>query len=1508
MTDSTFLSKSIDYLGNLGAKLSDLQGYATLAHELIQNADDAPASWMSFDIREDALILDNDGVFSECKDGGAPECSWSSDGIHDHKCDFHRFRSIGSGDKRLQEGTTGAFGIGLISVYQLTDRPELISAGRHWILREEKSEDTRVKVCWGCPKCNEPGLPGTRFIFPFAREDQSQLRQALKADSVPDDVTARLLEELERALPVAMLFLKNLRTIEIKRNGIPKRKFERVSEGDTLIISQGSPDKDRFWRLLQGDFQSEAERLRLRYPERIEEKRAANVVVALPDEMLNAGLLCACLPTEEAPGLPFHVNADFFPSNDRKHVILGDGYQSQWNREALLAAARTVAEAVPRLTEMLGAEHFWHLVSTLNDLARNSRKGSCDSVWAKFWDALEVVLRREEVVLTSSGVWTTASSGVMILQHRDEADYIHVLQGLGIDLVSEHLRPYQSILESIEVPFFDIEALCSALTTKGLNKSVCLDDLPHCLKSDSGRAALWAETHILLKRHGVKHDDKERLRAVSLAPTVDKKLEACTNTFCVDASNTVSLFESLGLDIPFLDDTESAFEPLSYLCNTFEAKDAVSALERVDPDCMQQRWAEGTFPIPELIAWFANRRERIDNDEDTRRRLAQISIYPSGSKLRPLAELVLPGDFKDPLELARLVDVEALGGRREFLLNLGVRKLDFRTYVLEYLSQELDSESLDQKVRSSALTLLANRFDELREDDAIRDKLSSIRLVRCTDGKYRRADKCYFPDDIVQEVLGTDANIVSQLDESETSVRKLLEWCGVEQVPRLRDIVQSVHRIVSKPCSDTAIARIRKAVNHVGGRFEDCKDNSVLDPLKRIAWLPAREDTKQWHKPNSLYAPYQAYLFESQARVLNAASPNRPFLEFLGVQIVPTPALVVRHLLYCAEREERVNMEVYRFLNENVEDSAIQKLKSTRCLLLDEAYWSPDNVFWDNHPFGRYRRQLGDSLWSYKPLLEKIGVASAPNHEDALRVLREISSKSGNASRPIDDQEYNVLMNCWQMCEKYLNQRSIFSERLGDLKELKCIPNKDKNLFLPTLLFFDNRAGLAAKFGEYLSENVIPRPLEAGRAFQAAGVQQLGSAVELELLEHENSVDDPETKERMHQRRNEIARVLSCQMDSLEVNNALDRLNRLECKSATALVIQYRLDVFRPIAESHPEPVPALYQPDSHFLWITYPNGRLPWASLARELAIALCPEEDPGRFSSGLKEVLAAPTPEEAATVLDELGFAQVDTTVVVAPSNQEAVQRLGIDDLVNDERFPPHSYEDESQQDSGPEAATKNLMIEDAMPQSNIMQGRTVLDHEASEQTSVADAGRSRTNAQRNGPASRTSGHGTGARRKTQSSGRREFISYVAVRSDDEEESDPDHLSREERMSLEDSSIKLILKDEPELKRTPTNNPGFDLIQSSSDGQPVKWVEVKAMKSTLDDHPVALTRTQFAHAQKHGEAYWLYVVENAADPEHARILRIKNPAGRARRFTFDRGWREVSEGTSAAVSGDHR
>src|SRR4051794_15032503 len=121
MTATTYLRQTVDFLGFLSSKLRDLRGYATLAHELTQNADDAPGvTSLTFDVRRDALVVENDGSFRDK--------------------DFNRMQVIAGGGKREEEDTTGAFGIGFIAVYQVTDRPEIRSAGRRWVLRPDELE------------------------------------------------------------------------------------------------------------------------------------------------------------------------------------------------------------------------------------------------------------------------------------------------------------------------------------------------------------------------------------------------------------------------------------------------------------------------------------------------------------------------------------------------------------------------------------------------------------------------------------------------------------------------------------------------------------------------------------------------------------------------------------------------------------------------------------------------------------------------------------------------------------------------------------------------------------------------------------------------------------------------------------------------------------------------------------------------------------------------------------------------------------------------------------------------------------------------------------------------------------------------------------------------------------------------------------------------------------------------------------------------------------------------
>ncbi|MCI0462274.1 MAG: hypothetical protein L0Z62_35425 [Gemmataceae bacterium] len=390
------LSRGIDYLGDLGAKLRDLQGFATLAHELIQNADDAlGAGRMSFDVCEDALVVDNDGSFSDCDQVEADECPWKLDPSKGHRCDFHRFRRVASGDKRDQAGTIGAFGIGFISVLQITDQPEVISGGRHWILHEDRRESERIIECSGCPDCEDEEVPATRFILPWVRDPDTPLRKALRASALTVEDPLRLLEELERSLPTAILFLKKLHTMEVARDGKIVLQLKREVDKNLLLVSDGK--KERFWHLLCGNFGAVAGALHQKHVNRIEAKRSAEVTLAIPDDPVDKGVYCAYLPTEQETGLPFHLNADFFTTNNRKGIILGSDYQSEWNRAAIQAAAATLQDNLHRLPGLLGHRNLWHLFRVVHRVGEEARAGHKEKTLGLFWERLKPELRQARV-------------------------------------------------------------------------------------------------------------------------------------------------------------------------------------------------------------------------------------------------------------------------------------------------------------------------------------------------------------------------------------------------------------------------------------------------------------------------------------------------------------------------------------------------------------------------------------------------------------------------------------------------------------------------------------------------------------------------------------------------------------------------------------------------------------------------------------------------------------------------------------------------------------------------------------------------------------------------------------------------------------------------------------------------------------------------------------------------------------------------------------------------------
>jgi hypothetical protein len=1495
---TTYLSRGIDHLGDLGAKLRDLQGYRTLAYELVQNADDArDTTAMSFDVSEEALIVDNDGVFSDCGNVEVADCAWREDLTHGHRCDFHRFRIIASGDKRREEGTTGAFGIGFIAVYQITDCPELISAGRHWILHEDQVEDRRIEVCAGCARCSAQELPGTRFVLPWAREPNSSLRQALRAQSVPPEGPERMRSELRRSLQIAMLFLKRLCRIQIKWSGQAEACFQRRDEGNTIILGDGDPKNDRAWHIIRGDFSRAADQLRSKHRDQIESKRSAQVALAIPLGTRGESVLCACLPTEHDVGLPFHLNADFFPSNDRKRVIFADDYQSEWNRAALKGGADTLAASLLQLPALLGAEHLCDLLSNLKKASDNAATGTNEPTLNVFWQAVAPHLKATQIICTTQEQWTTPSDAAVLLQS-EEASVIPVLENLGLKIAHEKLRPYQSLLrlEAIGVRVLNIADVCEVLVSHGLNHRAVRGELPCGLNQDAGLTGLWTEIERLLQRQQrnpkALAEDERLVRGVAIAPGRDGALYPCNQIYSADGAS-VQLFESLNLGIPFVASEES-FSGLRYLCRPFDAAAAVAVLKEADAEKFESAWQQKQLDLKPLFAWFENRRQEILADKVTKDRLGALRLYPSSSKLRTMSEVVLPGTFDDPLGLADLLDVPALGGRREFLRDVGMSELDFKTYASQRLPAALKNTGISADKRLAAVLLLAEHIGKISDDPQVPRRLADVPLVQCNDGVFRWASQCYFDGNIVREALGDGVHFATLPKEHENAVRQVYRWLGVSTEPRLSDIGAQLRELSAKPYSAAGVSRIQKLISYLGKKFDKGDDPPELRFLKNtLRWLPAKNKVDRWYQPSELYAAYQAHLFDSQALFLdvprNIQDASSSFLQFIGVEATPPVSLVVKHLLHCAAKQQPVNVAIYQFLNIMSKDTAVNQLKGKHCLWIEGSYRAPNEVFWGAHPFGRYRWRLGDELRSYGDLLRVLQVRDAPDYQDAFLVLREIAEQFNKTNSPLDDHAFAVLMACWQIFENALTAGSVPSSKFEELHCYKCVPNTSRVLNPPDWIFFENRAGLAGKFGDFLLNNVIPRPLGAGNAFSAAGVRPLGSAVTVEILECVDPKDAPEVLDRIRTRKNEIGRVLESQASSQASLTALSTLDHIRCQVAIRLVARFRLKVFNRDLDSTPEQIPALFRPEQALLMFSLREGGPPWPAIARELSVALFPDEDPGKFAAGLKEILAAGSAAEAARVLDELGFARLDMTVQEVVS-AETFGSLGEPTSPEENVVPDGAGGDataESPDDLSPEDAIKRLLGSDAPnPSPPVPQ---------------ALVGEATTGDGQNGT--------RGSRGAAKGKGRLVLRSYVPspdqkVGVDEGKEGDG---TVSGRSPVDIAGIARVLEYESKCGRFPTEmphkNPGYDVESRSDSGNIMRYIEVKAFSGDWSDTYAVLSRTQFDKGSELAGSFWLYVVERA-DADNYEIHRIQNPPLKANHFMFDDGWRVLAEPSEDAAN----
>lgn len=295
------LPYTANLLGTIKSHLAGLQGYGVMILELLQNADDAKADEIIFDITDSGLHLFNSAEFSYCGNLAEPNCLFEEEA-----CDFHRIKEVASGGKLKNKNNIGRFGIGFVSTYQITDNPEIKSTGIKLKLLPEKGQSLIENV---------PKESGTSFFLPWAFDQNSHARQALHLSAINNDDIQEITTTFLSVVRHSLLFLRYVKNVLIKRNGdvLLKCNIDRSSSNELMIEFQ--PDNQiEIWNVLRAHADLETNRLFDTYPQLEQLQRNTDISIAIRTEpkSLEKGLLYAYLPTEQRISLPLHINADFF--------------------------------------------------------------------------------------------------------------------------------------------------------------------------------------------------------------------------------------------------------------------------------------------------------------------------------------------------------------------------------------------------------------------------------------------------------------------------------------------------------------------------------------------------------------------------------------------------------------------------------------------------------------------------------------------------------------------------------------------------------------------------------------------------------------------------------------------------------------------------------------------------------------------------------------------------------------------------------------------------------------------------------------------------------------------------------------------------------------------------------------------------------------------------------------------------------------------------------------------
>jgi hypothetical protein len=327
--------------------------------ELIQNAEDAGATELAFDLFEDRLELRHDGrAFTEA--------------------DVRGVCGVGQSGKSGDLTSIGKFGIGFKSVYAYTRTPRIHSGGEHFRI------ENFVRPTAEAPAVLAPDQ--TLFVFPF------------DLDAVPPEVATREIGAALGALqPRILLFLRNIERIRAGRPGAEGSLLERsVAQlpsterpGASRHVTVSRNGRREEWLAWQRPVQDHpGQRVEIAF--RLEGARVSTV---------GSSPLTVFFPTEKETFLGFLIQGPYRTTPARDNVP-GDDPS---NQALVRQTAALLADVLPELRD-----EGLLTVDALQTLPLDAERFPADSMFRPLFDATGDALTDEALIPVAGGGYAVA--------------------------------------------------------------------------------------------------------------------------------------------------------------------------------------------------------------------------------------------------------------------------------------------------------------------------------------------------------------------------------------------------------------------------------------------------------------------------------------------------------------------------------------------------------------------------------------------------------------------------------------------------------------------------------------------------------------------------------------------------------------------------------------------------------------------------------------------------------------------------------------------------------------------------------------------------------------------------------------------------------------------------------------------------------------------------------------------------------------------------------------------